>query len=113
MLFLKGSVENRVLSSIFYEFGKTAFYECPHPPDLRNADTKMYLRNRVDQCLELFPNFNLTDPNSPLFRHKVTIGVDSNYTPLGYIRRAARNGFAHAMRMYNDKGAGRKIGQKP
>ena len=95
---LKGSVENRLLTSVFYDFGKSAFEQCPYARDLKNDETKSYLRSSLDNFLNWFPNLNWQDPDSPLYNYKVSVGVSncSTYTPLGYIRRAVRNGFANA-----------------
>ena len=96
---LKGSVENRLLASVCYDFGKAAFEQCPFSPDLKNVQTKSYLRTSMETFLQSFPNFDLTNPNSPLLRQKVSVGAGTSYTPLAFMRRAARNGFAHTARM--------------
>ena len=93
----KGSVECRLLTSVFYDFGKSVYWNCPHSKSLQNEETKQHLRSSLDTFMEMFPNLSSTDPSSPLYGYKVTVGSSgSTYTPYGFIRRAARNGFTFA-----------------
>ena len=92
----KGSIECRLLTSVFYDFGKSVYWRCPYSKCLQNQETQDYLRSSLDNFLTMFPNLNSNDPSSPVYGHKVTVGSGSTYTPYGFIKRAARNGFTFA-----------------
>ena len=96
--FFKGSVENRLLTSVFYDFGKLAFEQCPsgYSPDLNDFQTKNYFQSCLNFFAESFPNFDFRNPRSCVNDCKIIVGKDTTVNPLAYIRRAARNGFRYA-----------------
>ena len=97
-LCFKGSVENRLLTSVFYDFGKLAFEQCPtgYSLDLNDCHTKNYFQSCLNFFAELFPNFDFRNPQSCIADCKIEVGNGTMVLPLAYIRRAARNGFRYA-----------------
>ena len=87
-----------MLTSVFYDFGKLAFDQCPsgYSPVLSNHQTKNYFQSCLNGFLELFPNFDFRNPQSCLADCKIVVGNDTVVNPLTYIKRAARDGFRRA-----------------
>ena len=97
-ILFKGSVENRLLTSVFYDFGKRASEQCPsgYSLDLNDYNTKYYFQSCLNDFAELFPNFDFGNPQSRLADCKIVVGNGTLLNPLAYLRSAARNGFRYA-----------------
>ena len=91
--FQKGSIECRLISSLFYDFGKELRRLCPFDLDFANPLHRDYFARHVDAFIARFPNLELHDPNSAVSRLKVEVGSNKRYTPQAYLRVNARNGF--------------------
>lgn len=93
--FQKGSVECRLLSSVFYDFGKELKKKCPQPHDLKNPKTRNFFMTSVTEFMNQFPNLQLNCPNSLISEMKIEVGGSKirRYTPEAFVRVNARNGF--------------------
>lgn len=91
--FQKGTMECRLISSLFYDFGKELKRLCPFDLDFQNTAHREYFAKHVEAFQERFPNLQLQDPDSAVSRLKVEVGSDKRYTPAAYLRVNARNGF--------------------
>jgi len=91
--FQKGTMECRLISSLFYDFGKELRRLCPIDLDFQNVAHREYFAKHVEAFQERFPNLLLQDPGSVVSRLKVEVGSDKRYTPAAYLRVNARNGF--------------------
>jgi len=53
--FQKGTIENRLFSSVFYEYGKELAKMCPFS-DVKNPDTKLFFHSQMKFILSQFSN---------------------------------------------------------
>ena len=92
----QGSVECRLLTSVFYDFGKEISQRCPSDPDLKNRETKAFFDRSVKQFLLEFPRLvDEADARKALLDHgscRVTLET--------FVKISARNGFHSVTRKY-------------
>ena len=89
---LQGSIECRLLTSVFYDFGKSLSSICPHSLDLDPKTANDYFMAAFQQFIDCFPNLRLNDER--VASQKIETG-SSKFTFLAYARLHARNGFKH------------------
>jgi len=83
-VFEKGTLENKLLSSILYDYGKELALKCPFEDvSLASAEVKSYFYGNLEQFLAHFHRFTM---------EKTTI----NQSPQSYMRNIARSGYKAA-----------------
>ena len=90
-MFSQGTVESRLLASIFYEQGKVIAQSCPYDKDWKNMRTREYVKQQMNEFLLNFPNLNID--SAPSKGLKILVGTGHCYTPMAFIRMHTRNGF--------------------
>ena len=109
MMFLfshQGNVECRLLTSVFYDFGKEICQKCPYPPDLKHPETKRYFDQSVKELMKNFPEFTKNPDllKTPFIDHgaaKVTLET--------FVKISSRNGFHNFTKKYRNASKSREI----
>ena len=99
MLFsLQGSVECRLLTSVFYEFGKNLATQCPYSGPHQAKESNDFFTVAFHEFVKLFPNLHLD--NDEFASQKIQIGTtisesgtSKSVTFIAFTRLHARNGF--------------------
>ena len=81
----QGSVESKLLSSVFYDLGKALAEKNQMSPDLKDDATNNYFLTAIDEFLLQFPIINYFARKS---KHKIL-----TKSCLAFLRMNARNGF--------------------
>jgi len=94
LAFLKGSPECKLISSVFYDFGKELRRRL-FPAGFQDPSTRDSFISLVNSFMDFFPNLRLNEPGSPISKLKIQVGGDRvrSYTPEAFLRVNARNGF--------------------
>jgi hypothetical protein len=87
VVFTKGSVEFRIMTSLFYEFGRELSKVCPYEVDC--VQGKSFFSDNIDTFFKLFPNFRIDE-----YSHLRLSGK----TPSMFLKLNARNGFMREKR---------------
>ena len=86
----QGSIECRLLTSVFYERGKEICQKCPFPTDLKNPQTKSYFEQSLKEFMLNFPR--LIDDSELSKKAFIEYG-NCNYTIETFVRINAKAGF--------------------
>ena len=89
-LSVQGSVECRLLASVFYDFGKSLAALCPHSQEPSSNSANEFFMSAFQQFISSFPNLRLSDDS--FASQKIETGC-TRFTYLAYARLHARNGF--------------------
>ena len=91
----QGSVESRLLTSVFYDFGKSlSGYQSSAPgPDPKSAND--YFMAAFRQFIDSLPNLRLNDRS---FASQEIETGSRKFSFLTYARMSARNGFHYGMK---------------
>lgn len=92
---LKGTAESRLLTSVFYDFGRNLIESCPFSLDVKNNMTSTFLRDNVKRFLINFPNLQIDNPRSPVHECRIPVGA-LTLKPEAFLRMNARAGFVAA-----------------
>ena len=87
---LQGSVECRLLTSVFYEFGKFVSAQCPFYVKEDAQLANGYFIKAFQEFILLFPNLRLNDEE---FASTKIESESYSYSYLAFARLNARNGF--------------------
>ena len=90
-LVLQGTVESRLLTSVFYDFGKSLASSCPYAVDHMLADD--FFMTAFREFIDLFPNLRLCDESFASQRIQTGSNKSAWKTYLAFVRLHARNGF--------------------
>ena len=86
----QGSIECRLLTSVFYDKGKEICQKCPFPSDLKNPQTKSFFEKSFKEFLLNFPRLTSdTELSKKAFIHY----GNCKYTIDTFIRINAKAGF--------------------
>ena len=94
----QGSMECKLLSSVFYDLGKGLATSCPHPPDLKEDRTNEYFLRAVDEFLLSFPTLATFVQKSDL---RIQNGTNS-LSCFAFLKMNSRNGFMMGTRKIRD-----------
>ena len=76
----------RLLSSVFYDYGKSLRTACPYKPDLKEKQTMEFLQSNIKAYLQTFPNLkDISVACIPHVNHKITIEA--------FVKKSAKSGF--------------------
>jgi len=82
--FQKGSVENKLFCSVFYDFGKELAKMCPFEGGVTDPKRRKYFQRYMDQIFQEFPNFHIST------RFQIASNV---FSTLSFAKMNGRNGF--------------------
>lgn len=93
-LFEKGTAESKILTSVFYDFGKSLsavfrLRDDSKSPEEHLAFSKSFLNANLDVFLKQFPNLQLESLNNVRVH---------DMTPVAFLRLSARNGFKRGLK---------------
>jgi len=88
-VFEKGSLENKLLSSILYDYGKELALKCPYEDvTLGSAEVKSYFYGNLEQFLSHFQRFTI--------EKTIVSELLKTQSPQSYMRNIARSGYKAA-----------------
>lgn len=93
LAFQKGSIEFRLLTSVFYDKGKEIGQKCPFPPD-QKMQTRMFFERNFKSFLQTFPELVC---DSELSKKAFIEYGNAKYTVEAFMRINARNGFRRGL----------------
>ena len=92
----QGSVECRLLTSVFYDFGKALSSTCPYSLDANPKLANDFLLEAFQLFIKQFPNLRLFDDE--FASQKIETG-STKYTYQAFARLHARNGFKQGFKI--------------
>jgi len=88
-VFEKGTLENKLLSSILYDYGKELAFKCPYEDvTLASSEVKSYFYGNLEQFLSHFQRFTVEKP--------IVSELLKTQSPQSYMRNIARSGYKAA-----------------
>jgi len=102
-VFEKGTLENKLLSSILYDYGKELAFKCPYEDvTLASSEVKSYFYGNLEQFLSHFQRFSVEKP--------IVSELLKTQSPQSYMRNIARSGYKAAAKNAMKKRGGNPTG---